>query len=184
MGVAPANIPKNFVKRVPEGDERERLVCEQCDFIHYDNPRIIVGAVCTWQGRYLMCKRAIEPRKGFWTLPAGFMEVGEPAADGAAREAWEEARVKLEIDGLLAIYDVLHVGQVQLIYRARLRTPEYAAGPESLEVALYDWDDIPWDNLAFPTVRWALEAHRELGDRPLAAPFTNPDRDLGGSSPE
>lgn len=182
--MAPANIPDNFVKRTPPGDERERLVCEKCDFIHYDNPRIIVGAVCTWEGRYLMCKRAIAPRRGFWTLPAGFMEVGETAADGAAREAWEEARVRLEIDGLLAVYDVLHVGQVQLIYRARLATPDYAAGTESLEVDLYDWDRIPWDELAFPTVRWALQAHRELGDRPLAAPFTNPPDDLGGSPPD
>lgn len=128
-----------------------------------------------------MCKRAIEPRKGYWTLPAGFLEVGETAADGAAREAWEEARVHLEIDGLLAVYNVLHVAQVQLIYRARLQRPEYAAGPESLEVDLYDWDHIPWSELAFPTVRWALEAHRELGDAPLGVPFTNPADDPEGS---
>jgi ADP-ribose pyrophosphatase YjhB (NUDIX family) len=182
--MAPANIPKNFVRRVPAGDERERLVCETCDFIHYDNPRVIVGAVCTWDGRYLMCKRAIEPRKGYWTLPAGFLEIGEPAADGAAREAWEEARVRLEIDGLLAVYDVLHVAQVQLIYRARLATPDYAPGPESLEVELYDWEQIPWDDLAFPTVRWALEAHRELGDSPLGVPFTNPPGEGEGGSPK
>ena len=180
--MAPPKIPDNFVLRTPRGDERERLVCDDCGFIHYDNPRVIVGAVCTWEGRYLMCKRAIEPRKGYWTLPAGFLEVGETAADGAAREAWEEARVSLEIDGLLAVYEVLHVAQIQLIYRARLKLPEYAAGPESLEVDLYDWDHIPWGELAFPTVRWALEAHRELGDAPLGVPFTNPADDPEGSA--
>lgn len=160
--------------RTPEGDERERLVCDDCGFIHYDNPRVIVGSVATWEGRYLMCKRAIEPRMGFWTLPAGFLEVGEKAADGARREAWEEARVQLDIDGLLAVYDVTHVAQVQLMYRATLRTPEYAPGPESLEVELYEYDEIPWSELAFPTVRWALEAHRALGAAPLGAPQANP----------
>jgi len=170
----PVDFPDNFVRRTPPGDERERLVCERCEFIHYDNPRIIVGAVCTWEGRYLMCKRAIAPRVGFWTLPAGFLELGESAEQGAAREAWEEARVRLQIDGLLAVYDVLHVGQVQLIYRARLETPQFEAGPESLEVRLYDWEEIPWDELAFPSVRWALHAHRAVGEGPLGAPFGNP----------
>ena len=157
-----SKLETSFARRVPDGDNRERRVCDHCDFVHYENPRVIVGAVCTWEDRFLLCRRAIDPRKGFWTLPAGFLEMGESAAEGAAREAWEEARAKLEIDSLLAVYDVNHISQVQLIYRARLLTPDVSAGPESLEVELVTWDQIPWEDLAFPTVAWALNAHRRL----------------------
>lgn len=177
--MASQRIPENFVRRIPDDDEHERLICSNCDFIHYENPRIIVGSVVTHEGKYLMCKRAIEPRLGYWTLPAGFMELGETAAEGAAREAWEEARAKIAIDGLLAVYDVPHVGQVQLMYRATLAEPGFEAGPESLDVKLYDWDSIPWEELAFSTVRWALEAHRDAGGGLLGAPDANAERTPG-----
>jgi len=148
---------------VPAGDDRERHVCAACDTIHYHNPKIVVGSVCTWEGRLLICKRAIEPRLGYWTIPAGYMELGETAEAGAIREAWEEARAKITIDGLLAVYSVPRIGQVQLLYRARLLDPEVAAGPESLEVKLIEWDEIPWEDLAFPTVHWVLRQARAVG---------------------
>ena len=162
-----------FRRRVPEGDDRERLVCETCGFVRYDNPRIVVGSVATLHGRILLCRRAIAPRTGFWTLPAGYMELGETPSEGAAREAWEEARAKLRMGPLLAIYSIAHISQVQLFYRADLADPAIAAGPESLEVGLFDWDAIPWDELAFPTVRWALHHHRERGPD-AGPPFVNP----------
>lgn len=152
---------------IPEGDNRERMVCPDCGFINYENPKIVVGSVCLWQERFLLCRRAINPRRGFWTLPAGFLELNEATAAGAMREAWEEAQARIVIDGLLAIYDIPRISQVQLIYRAHLETPDFAAGPESLEVKLFAWDDIPWEELAFPSVRWALDHYRnsvESGD--------------------
>ncbi|HZB92167.1 MAG TPA: NUDIX hydrolase, partial [Stellaceae bacterium] len=134
---------------IPEGDNRERMVCPDCGFINYENPKIVVGAVCLWQERVLLCRRAINPRRGFWTLPAGFLELQESTPAGAMREAWEEAQAKIVIDGLLAIYDIPRISQVQIIYRAHLEAPEFAAGAESLEVKLFTWDEIPWEDLAF-----------------------------------
>jgi ADP-ribose pyrophosphatase YjhB (NUDIX family) len=146
---------------IPEGDNRERMVCPDCGFINYENPKIVVGAVCLWQERFLLCRRAINPRRGFWTLPAGYLELNEATAAGAMREAWEEAQARIVIDGLLAIYDIPRISQVQLIYRAHLDAPEFAAGPESLEVQLFAWDEIPWGDLAFPSVHWALNHYRD-----------------------
>ena len=146
---------------IPEGDNRERMVCPDCGFINYENPKIVVGAVCLWQERVLLCRRAINPRRGFWTLPAGFLELQESTPAGAMREAWEEAQAKIVIDGLLAIYDIPRISQVQIIYRAHLEAPEFAAGAESLEVKLFAWDEIPWEDLAFPSVRWALDHYRD-----------------------
>ena len=148
--------------RVPAGDDRERLVCPACGTVHYQNPKIVVGSVCTLGERLLLCRRAIEPRRGFWTIPAGYLELGETAEAGALREAWEEARARIELAGLLAVYSVERIGQVQLLYRARLLHADVAAGPESLEVRLLGWDEIPWGELAFPTVRWILEHARAL----------------------
>lgn len=170
----PSDDAGEFSRRRPAGDERDRLVCDDCGFINYVNPKIIVGAVCTWQDRFLLCKRAIEPRTGYWTIPAGFMEENESTAQGAAREALEEAEAEIEIDGLLAVYDIPRISQVQMIFRARLKSPDIGAGPESEEVGLYAWDDIPWPDLAFPTVRWALEHFRQTEGRPLGAPFGTP----------
>jgi ADP-ribose pyrophosphatase YjhB (NUDIX family) len=155
--------------RRPEGDELERHVCTDCGEIHYQNPRVVVGAVCSWGDRVLLCRRAIEPRAGLWTIPAGYLELGESAEEGAAREAWEEARARIEITGLLAVYSVVRIDQVQLLYRARLISPETAAGPETLELDLFDWHAIPWEELAFPTVRWVLKRAIELRDR--AGPY-------------
>jgi ADP-ribose pyrophosphatase YjhB (NUDIX family) len=149
------------VLATPEGDNRERMVCPDCGFINYENPKIVVGSVCLWEERILLCRRAINPRRGFWTLPAGYLELHESTSAGAIREAWEEAQATIAIDGLLAIYDIPRISQVQIMYRARLVTPAFAAGPESLEVKLFAWEEIPWDELAFPSVRWALEHYRD-----------------------
>jgi ADP-ribose pyrophosphatase YjhB (NUDIX family) len=163
------------VRTIPEGDDRLRLVCPDCGFIEYENPKIVVGSVTTWEGRILLCRRAIEPSLGLWTLPAGYMELNETTAQGAMREAWEEARARIAIDCLLAVYDLPRISQVQFIYRAALSSPEIEAGPESLEVALFPWEEIPWDMLAFPTVRWSLdEWHARRGQVGFAAGVNPP----------
>ena len=149
------------MKSVPEGDNRTRLVCPDCGYIRYDNPKVVVGAVCTWENKVLLCRRAIEPRLGYWTFPAGYMELDESTAEGAAREVWEEARAKVEMDGLIGIYDIPHISQVYVVYRARMTTPAVAPGPESQDVVLFAWPDIPWDDLAFSSVAWALRRFRE-----------------------
>jgi ADP-ribose pyrophosphatase YjhB (NUDIX family) len=162
------------LRKVPAGDNRERLVCADCGFVQYDNPKIVVGAVVQWQDRVLLCKRAIEQRIGYWTLPAGYLELGESPVEGAVREAQEEACAEIAVDALLAVYSVPRISQVQLIYRAALKAPEFGPSPESLEVALFAWDEIPWDALAFPTVAWALAAWRRIGAAPAFAPDVNP----------
>ena len=148
--------------RIPPGDSLERRVCDECGFIDYVNPRIVVGSVCTWGDRFLLCKRAIDPRKGYWTIPAGFMEQNETSSEGAMREAREEACADIEIDALLGVYNIARISQVQLIFRARLVSPEVAAGPESEQVGLFSWEEIPWEALAFPSVLWALQHYREV----------------------
>ncbi|MBT5519865.1 MAG: NUDIX hydrolase [Rhodospirillales bacterium] len=146
---------------IPDGDDRPRLTCLDCGYIAYDNPKVIVGAVCVWEDKFLMCRRAIEPRKGYWTIPAGYLELNETTADGAAREAWEEATAQIEITGLLGIYEIPRISQVYVIHKAVMSTLDFAAGPESEDVQLLTWEDIPWDDLAFPSVSWALERFRE-----------------------
>jgi len=163
------------VRRIPDGDNLERDVCARCGHIHYVNPKIVVGAVCSWHGRILLCRRAIEPRLGFWTIPAGYMEERETPAQGAAREAWEEALARIEIDRLLAIYAVPWISQVQLIFRARLSTAQFGAGSESLEAKLFAWEEIPWGELAFPSVLWALKHFQKTQSENDFAPFGNPD---------
>lgn len=155
--------------RVPDGDDRERAVCTACDTIHYVNPRIIVGCLPEYQGRLLLCLRAIEPRKGFWTLPAGFMENGETTEQGAARETWEEARARVEDLSLYRIYDVPYINQVYMFYRCVLDDGLHSAGPESLETRLFAPEDIPWDELAFPSVYRALASY--LRDRDAGSAF-------------
>jgi ADP-ribose pyrophosphatase YjhB (NUDIX family) len=169
-----ASRTQRFARRVPDGDDRERRVCNRCDYVDYENPRIVTGSVATLGDRILLCRRAIEPRTGFWTLPAGFLEVQESVADGALREAWEEARAKLEIDALLAVYTIEQISQVQIFYRARLLSPEVSAGPESQEVGLFLWGEIPWDELAFPSVHWALQHWHETKHLGEFAPRSNP----------
>jgi len=173
------HCPSNFSRRTPDGDNRPRLVCDSCGFISYENPKVVVGSVCTLGDRFLLCRRAIEPRRGYWTLPAGYLEVHETTADGARREAQEEACAEIEIDGLLAVYNIPRISQVQVIYRARLVSPDVAAGPESQEVGLFLWDEIPWDDLAFPSVRWALHHHREVAGHAEFPARTNPPGEFG-----
>lgn len=161
-------------RSIPDGDDRERLLCPDCGYIAYENPKVVVGAVVEHEGQILLCKRAIPPRVGYWTLPAGFLELGETPEEGARREAWEEARAKLELTGLLAVYTVTRISQVQLLYRARLAEPGFSAGPESAEVRLFAWSEIPWTDIAFPTVTWALQRYREVGRDAYLVPASNP----------
>jgi ADP-ribose pyrophosphatase YjhB (NUDIX family) len=149
----------------PAGDTLDRYVCSNCGEIHYRNPKVVVGAVSTWQDRVLLCRRAIEPRAGFWAIPAGYLELGESTEEGARRETLEEACAQIEIMGLLAVYNVVRIGQVQLFYRARLLSPKVAAGVETLELGLFEWPAIPWDELAFPSVRWVLQRAFERRDQ-------------------
>ncbi|MEQ8966888.1 MAG: NUDIX hydrolase [Azospirillaceae bacterium] len=163
------------VRAIPEGDDRQRLICPDCGFIAYENPKIVVGSVVVAEdGRILLCRRAIEPRKGFWTLPAGYLELEETTEEGARREAWEEARADIELEGLLAVYNIPRISQVQLIYRARFRRPGFAAGPESAETDLFAWDAIPWAEIAFPSVHWSLARYRETIGAALGQPAGNP----------
>ena len=164
----------DFALEIPQGDDKERRVCQRCDFIDYQNPKIVAGSVVLKDDKILLCKRAIEPRKGFWTLPAGFMELGESVEEAAQREAQEEALATIEIDRLLAVYSVPRIGQVQVMFRATL-IGDYGVGPESQEVKLVEWKDIPWSELAFPTVVWALTHYAETRDQVAFAPFANPD---------
>ncbi|RAI61017.1 NUDIX hydrolase [Roseicella frigidaeris] len=173
----------DFVRTVPPGDDRERLTCPDCGFVAYENPKIVVGSVVAEQGRILLCRRAIEPRRGYWTLPAGYMEMAETVEEGARREAWEEARARIALEGVLAVYSIARIGQVQVIFRAGLAEPGIEPGPESLEVRFFRWEEIPWPEIAFPSVHWALQRWRAMRDQPLAAPATNPPEDPRGTHP-
>ncbi|HEX9770817.1 MAG TPA: NUDIX hydrolase [Kiloniellales bacterium] len=183
MAPAEKTSGPSFVRRVPEGDEVPRRVCEDCGFIDYENPKIVVGSVCYWQDKLLLCRRAIDPRKGYWTLPAGYLELNEAADAGARREAWEEARAEIEIEQLLGIYSIARISQVQLIFRARLLSPQVAPGPETKELDLFAWDEIPWDEVAFPSVLWALRHFRQSRGQSAFAPFTNPAEATGDLPP-
>ncbi len=167
-------LKPSFEMAVPPGDDRERSVCAACGFVDYFNPKIVVGSVAVWEEKILLCRRAIEPRKGYWTLPAGYLELGETAEDGAMREAWEEARARLRLERLLAVYSVPRISQVQLMYRASLKSGDVSPGPESQELMLAAWEDIPWPDIAFPTVGWALRHYHETLGKNNFAPFSNP----------
>jgi ADP-ribose pyrophosphatase YjhB (NUDIX family) len=169
---------------LPQDDNRERHVCTVCDTIHYQNPKLIVGSIPEWEdGRILLCRRAIEPRLGLWTLPAGFMENNETTAEGAARETLEEANARIAIGELYSMHNLPFINQVQLLYRARLLDLDFSPGVESLEVALFAEHEIPWDTLAFRPVKYTLQ--RYFADRKnnsfhffntdLAAPVRQPD---------
>jgi ADP-ribose pyrophosphatase YjhB (NUDIX family) len=170
-----------FIRRIPGGDNRERDVCADCGHIAYENPKVVVGTVVVSGGSVLLCRRAIEPRRGFWTLPAGYMELGETLEEGAAQEAREEAEADIAIEGILGVFSIARIGQVQVIFRGRFAgAPQFAAGPESLDVRLFAWDEIPWEEIAFPSVRWALNAWHGNGGGPLGAPAGNPSDDRRG----
>lgn len=142
--------------RVPPDDNRPRATCTACGLVHYENPLNVVGTVPVWQNQVLLCRRAIEPRHGLWTLPAGFMELGETTAEGALRETVEESGAHVELEGLFTLLNVVRVGQVHLFYRARMLDLHLDPGPETLEARLFREDEIPWDELAFRTVRETL----------------------------
>ncbi len=155
---------------IPPDDNRLRHVCAHCGSIHYQNPKMVIGSIPLWEedGRVLLCRRAIEPRHGYWTLPAGFMENSETTEEAALRETLEEAGARVELQGLFTLLNVPHVHQVHLFYRARLLDLDYVAGTESLECRLFSELEIPWDELAFPTVSHTLKlffadhaSHRE-----------------------
>ncbi|MCX8085769.1 MAG: NUDIX hydrolase [Rhodocyclaceae bacterium] len=143
--------------KVPPGDTLPRHVCNTCGAIHYRNPRLVVGALPVWEDRVLLCRRAIDPRRGYWTLPAGFMENAETLAEAALRETREEANARIELDELFTLISVPHISQVHAIFRARLIDLDFSAGAESLEVALFDEASIPWQAIAFRTVALTLE---------------------------
>ena len=158
--------------RVPVDDNRERATCTACGEIHYENPINVVGTVPVWGEQVLLCRRNIEPRYGFWTLPAGFLELGESTAEGALRETDEEAGARIELQGLFTVLNVVRVGQLHLYYRARMLDTTLAPGPETIEARLFREDEVPWDQIAFRTVRQTLEhyfADRTSGVFPVHA---------------
>lgn len=144
-------------QQIPEGDNRLRYVCATCTTIHYENPKVITGCLPIHEDQVLLCKRAIEPRSGLWTLPAGFLENGETSADGALRETMEEANARVNIEGLYTLFSLPHISQVYMFFRATLQDLDFYAGEESLEVQLFNEDEIPWDNLAFPVITETLK---------------------------
>lgn len=151
-----AKLAPSFNSCTPSGDDRPRPVCTHCGFVDYINPKIVAGIVCAREGRLLLCQRDIQPRRGFWTIPAGFMELGESVEAAAVREAREEAGAEVELDGLLGVYSVPHLGQVHMMFRGTLRN-EAQAGDETQAVKMVCWEEIDWDSLAFPTVVSALK---------------------------
>lgn len=143
--------------RRPDDDNRPRHICTACGTIHYQNPNLVIGSIPEWEDRILLCRRAIEPRHGLWTLPGGFMENGESTTDAAIRETLEEANAKIEIGDLYSMYSLPYINQVHLLFRARLLDLDFGPGPESLEVRLFAENEIPWDEIAFRPVKYSLE---------------------------
>jgi ADP-ribose pyrophosphatase YjhB (NUDIX family) len=158
-----SNCGNQVTLQIPEGDNRLRFVCNHCNTVHYQNPLVIVGVVPEYKQNILLCKRAIEPQKGRWTLPAGFLENDESTLDGALRECFEEANAKVIDPTLYALYDIPYINQVYVFYRAQLKNEQFGPSLESTEVALFNEEDIPWDELAFPVVKAVLK--RFLSDR-------------------
>jgi ADP-ribose pyrophosphatase YjhB (NUDIX family) len=145
--------------RIPAGDTLSRHVCDACQTIHYQNPRLVVGCIAEWEDRILLCRRGIEPRHGLWTVPAGYMENGETTADGAARETLEEANARVEVGPLYALYNIPHISQVYILFRARLLHEDVRPGLETLEVRLFGEAEIPWEGIAFASIRSALRQY-------------------------
>ena len=157
---------KTVVFEIPAGDNRARHICKHCGKIHYENPRIVAGCVVTYQDSILLCKRAIEPRSGYWTVPAGFMENGETLPEAAARETLEEALAEVDIGVMSTVVDVIQARQVHIFFEGVIAEPIFGVGEETLETRLFKPEDIPWSDIAFPSVRMALEHHisiRESG---------------------
>ncbi|MCZ6525437.1 MAG: NUDIX hydrolase [Gammaproteobacteria bacterium] len=161
---------ETVILKIPEDDNRQRYVCLSCEMIHYQNPKVVTGCLPVWEDKILLCKRAIEPRYGLWTLPAGFMELGETTVEAAARETMEEANARVNIQGLYVVINLPQVDQVFMMFRSQLLDLDFAPGVESLAVELYTKQDIPWDSLAFGTIRQTLDfffEDQQTGDYPL-----------------
>ncbi len=157
-------------KAIPDGDNRLRDVCTECPMVHYQNPRIVTGCLPVFEDKVLLCKRAIEPRKGYWTLPGGFMELGESIEEGAARETMEEAGATVAIESLYTFFNVIHVGQISVFFLATMHSQAFEAGIESEEVRLFSEEEIPWENLAFNTIHKTLKYYfsdRKTGQYPM-----------------
>ncbi|MEM0991992.1 MAG: NUDIX hydrolase, partial [Bacteroidota bacterium] len=145
--------------RIPKGDNRPRQVCSNCHMIHYSNPKIVAGCLPIWENQVLLCKRAIEPCRGLWNVPAGYLENGETAEEGAIREVWEEAEAKVDILGVLAVYSLPHVNQVYIHFLAKLQSLDFGVGVESLDTQLFLEKDVPWDTIAFTSSSFALKKY-------------------------
>lgn len=157
-------------QRVPEGDNRERHVCDDCGVVHYVNPRIVTGCLVIHGERVLLCRRDIEPRRGFWTFPAGYLETGETIAEGAVRETWEEANARVVVEELYTVFNLPYISQIYMFYRAQLMNLDFSPGVESQDVRLFAREEIPWDELAFPVVRATLDhfyRDREVAQFPV-----------------
>ena len=152
-------IKQKFSKEIPEGDNRERTVCDNCGMIFYENPKVVAGCLLVWDGKILLCKRATEPRSGYWTLPAGFMENKETVEQGALRETMEEAGAKSNNIQLFMMCNLPHISQVYMMYQGDLLDGKYEAGPESLEVKLFSKEEIPWGELAFTVIEKTIKAY-------------------------
>lgn len=159
-----------MVFEVPAGDSRPRHICRACNIIHYQNPNMVAGCLVTQEDQVLLCRRAIEPRRNYWTLPAGFLENGESLQEGAARETWEEAEARVQIHDLYTLFNLTHIHQIHAFFRGELLDGRFGVGEESLETQLFSEADIPWEELAFPTVSKTLRyffADRKHGAFPL-----------------
>ncbi len=174
-----SNCGAAITRAIPPGDNRERYVCNACDTVHYQNPRIVTGCLPVWDNQVLLCRRAIAPREGYWTLPAGYLENGETTAAGAVRETWEEAQATVAVQELYTMFSLPHISQIYLFFRAQMTNPDFAAGEESLEVQLFDEADVPWQELAFPVISQTLEfyfADRIAGTYPMRSRELSFDR--------
>ncbi|MEM7502017.1 MAG: NUDIX hydrolase [Pseudomonadota bacterium] len=179
-----SNCGARVAREVPAGDNRERWVCERCRYIHYENPKIVVGCVPEQDGKILLCRRAIEPRRGYWTVPAGFMELGETLAQGAARETLEEACADVRIGHFFASVDVLDAGQVHVFFTAEL-VGDHRAGEESLETKLFPKSELPWDEIAFKSGVFALKRYLDDAGRNLGVHHHTLSRSaLSGEKPD
>lgn len=146
-------------QQIPAGDNRLRFVCGSCQTVHYHNPKIVAGCIPEWDGQILLCRRAIEPKSGLWTFPAGFMEIGESTEQAAVRETFEEAQAQVERISLFAVLSVPNIGQAHLVFRGPMHSPDFGVGEESLEVQLFSLAAIPWDAIAFPVVKDVLRRY-------------------------
>ncbi len=150
-----------LIYAIPVDDNRHRYICHSCETVHYQNPKIVAGCIPVWKNEVLLCKRAIEPRYGYWTLPAGFMELGETSVEAGIRETVEEANARVKVEDLFAVFSLPYIGQVYMMFRASLLDLDFSAGVESLEVRLFKEEEIPWDELAFTTIQATLKSYFE-----------------------